>query len=119
MPVSTTRPIEVFELMGAADDVGAAGLRERIQCWEAAISALRGGHPTEACALFEAIAAERPPGGLAAFYVTRSAEAARLPPEASWDGVDDFSQGLPHVQFMGIPNPIRQNSSRLSTRKTL
>ena len=40
----------------------------------------------------EAIAAARPPGGLAAFYVARSAEAARQPPETPWDGVDDFSK---------------------------
>jgi adenylate cyclase len=91
MPAGTTRPIEVFELLGAADDADAAGLRDRIRRWEAAISALRGGRAAEAVPLFEAIAAERPPGGLAAFYVSRSAEVARRP-ETPWDGVDDFSQ---------------------------
>ena len=46
----------------------------------------------ERAGLLEAIAAARPPGGLAAFYVARSAEAARQPPETPWDGVDDFSK---------------------------
>jgi hypothetical protein len=53
---------------------------------------MRGGRAAEAVPLFEAIAAERPPGGLAAFYVARSAEVARRPPETPWDGVDDLSQ---------------------------
>jgi adenylate cyclase len=92
MPAGTTRPIEVFELMGAAEDANAAGLRDRIRRWEAAMSTLRSGRPTEAAALFEALAAARPPGGLAGFYVARSAEAARQPPGTPWDGVDDFSE---------------------------
>ena len=92
MPAGTTRPIEVFELMGAAADADAAGVRDRIRRWEAAMSALRGGRPAEAVTLFEALAAERPPGGLAAFYVSRSAELARRPPDTLWDGVDDFSE---------------------------
>jgi adenylate cyclase len=100
MPVGTTRPIEVFELMGAADDADAADLRKRIERWESAISTLRGGCPAEAHALFEAIAAERPPGGLAAFYVTRSAEAARLAPGTAWNGVDDFSKRHAAVQVL-------------------
>jgi hypothetical protein len=45
-----------------------------------------------AVTLFEALAAERPSGDLAAFYVARSAEAARQPPGTPWDGVDDFSE---------------------------
>ncbi|HTO84624.1 MAG TPA: adenylate/guanylate cyclase domain-containing protein [Methylomirabilota bacterium] len=92
MPAGTTRPVEVFELLGAADDADAASLRDRIQRWEAAISALRRGRAAEALTLFEAIAAERPPGGLAAFYVARSAEVARRSPGNPWDGVDDFSK---------------------------
>jgi adenylate cyclase len=91
-PVGTTRPIEVFELMGAADDADAARLRERIACWEQAMATLRAGRPAEAAPLFEAIAAERPPGRLAEFYVARCAEAARRPSEAPWNGVDDFSR---------------------------
>jgi adenylate cyclase len=91
-PVGTTRPIEVFELVGAADDADAATLRDRIHRWEQAMSILRGGQPAEAAKLFEAIAAERPPGGLAAFYVLRSTEAVRRPLEAAWDGVDDFGE---------------------------
>ncbi|HEX6093213.1 MAG TPA: adenylate/guanylate cyclase domain-containing protein, partial [Dongiaceae bacterium] len=90
-PVGTTRPIEVFELMGAADDRDTAALRERIRQWEAAMSTLRQGRPTEALPLFQAIAATRPAGGLAEYYVRRCIEAARRPPESPWDGVDEFS----------------------------
>jgi adenylate cyclase len=91
-PAGTTRPIEVFELLGAADDADAAGLRERIRRWEAAMSALRGGRAPWAATLFEALAAESPANGLAAFYAARSADVARRPPETPWDGVDDFSE---------------------------
>jgi adenylate cyclase len=90
-PVGTTQPIEVFELMGAADDADAATLRERNRQWETAISTLRQGHAAEAIRLFEAIAATQPAGGLAEYYVKRSAEIARLPPEHPWDGIDEFS----------------------------
>jgi adenylate cyclase len=91
MPVGTSQPIEVFELLGAEDDVDAPMLRERIRQWESAMTVLRQGRATDAVPLFEAIAAGRPPGGLAAYYVARSAEIARLPPGKPWDGIDQFS----------------------------
>ncbi|HEY7687931.1 MAG TPA: adenylate/guanylate cyclase domain-containing protein [Dongiaceae bacterium] len=90
-PVGTSRPMEVFELMGAADVPDAPALRERMRQWEIAISALREGRATEALQLFQAIAATRPAGGLAAYYVRKSAEIARRPPEMPWDGIDEFS----------------------------
>jgi adenylate cyclase len=92
MPAGTTRPIEVFELLGAAEDANAASLRDAVQHWEAAMSALRAGRTVEAVTLFEALAAERSADGLAAFYVTRSAEFARRRLETPWDGVDHFSE---------------------------
>jgi adenylate cyclase len=92
MPAGTTRPIEVFELLGASDDADAAEVRDSIGRWEAAMSALRGGHAAGAETLFQALAAEHPASGLAAFYALRSAEVARRPPETPWDGVDDFSE---------------------------
>jgi adenylate cyclase len=90
-PVGTTRPIEVFELMGAVNDKDAATLRERIQQWETAMSTLRQGRAADALPLFQAIAATRPAGGLADYYVRRCAEVAARAPDNSWDGVDEFS----------------------------
>jgi len=90
-PVGTSHPLEVFELLGAEDDVDAAALCERIRQWEGAMAVLRRGRAAEAVPLFEAIAAMRPPGGLAEYYVRRSAEIAGRPREAPWDGIDEFS----------------------------
>jgi adenylate cyclase len=90
-PVGTSHPVEVFELLGAEDEADAAGLRERIRQWETAMSALRQGRAAEAVPLFKAIAAGRPAGGLAEYYVGRSEEIARLPSETPWNGIDAFS----------------------------
>lgn len=56
------------------------------------MAAIRRGNASEALALFEALAAERPADGLAAFYAARSAELARGPSHVSWDGVDKLSE---------------------------
>jgi adenylate cyclase len=89
-PAGTTRPIEVFELLGSAQDADAERLRTRIARWEDALAALRAGRTKDALAMFEAIAAERPAGGLAKFYVKRCAELLRR--TEPWDGTDDFSE---------------------------
>src|SRR5262249_30209708 len=60
-PAGTTKPIEVFELLGADDDPDAETVRERIRRWEEAMSALRAGSTESALSQFDAIAAERPP----------------------------------------------------------
>jgi len=89
-PAGTTRPIEVFELLGTDEDADAETLRARIARWEEAMSALRAGRTKEALRLFETIAAERPAGGLAQFYVKRCT--TLLNQAEPWDGIDDFSE---------------------------
>ena len=89
-PAGTTKPIEVFELLGTRDDADADALCYRIRQWEEALSALRAGRTKESLALFEAIAAQRPAGGLAQYYVRYSAEI--LKHAVPWDGIDEFSE---------------------------
>jgi adenylate cyclase len=91
-PVGTTKPIEVFELLGSDEDPDAESKRERIRRWEKAISTLRAGRAKEAAALFEAIAAQRPAGGLADFYVKRGTEASSRAAGMPWNGVDELSE---------------------------
>ena len=95
-PAGTTKPIEVFELLGAVDDPNAPEIRARIERWEEAMARLRAGRPQEALHLFEAIAGERAQegnrDGLADFYVMRSAEVARASADTLWDGVDSFGE---------------------------
>jgi adenylate cyclase len=92
IPVGTTRSVEVYELLGAVEDKNIAGLSEWVRRWEVAMAAIRRGNASEALALFEALAAERPADGLAAFYAARSSELARGPSLVSWDGVDKLSE---------------------------
>ena len=95
-PAGTTTAIEVFELLGSAEDENAAEIRARIARWEEAMARLRAGRPAEALPLFEAIAAERTPSGakdgLAEHYVMRCAEAARSAAGIPWDGIDTFGE---------------------------
>ena len=91
-PAGTTRPIEVFELLGSDQDAVAEELRARIETWEMAMSALRSGRIEDALTRFRAIAAERPAGGLAQYYIAHCDRIQRLPADAPWNGIDDFSE---------------------------
>jgi len=95
-PAGTTKPIEVFELLGSIDDPNAADIRARIERWEEAMARLRAGRPQQALPLFEAIVAGRTSAGaadeLAAYYVMRCAEVARAAADAPWDGIDTFGE---------------------------
>ena len=95
-PAGTTTPIEVFELLGAAEDPHATEIHARIARWQEAMARLRAGRPTEALPLFEAIAAERTRSGakdgVAEHYVMRCAEAARAASGIPWDGIDTFGE---------------------------
>jgi hypothetical protein len=79
-----------IEGMRAVIDI--AGLRDWVRRWEVAMAVIRRGNASEASALFETLATERPADGLAAFYAARSAELARGPLHISWDGVDKLSE---------------------------
>jgi adenylate cyclase len=91
-PVGTTRPVTLYELLGAASDPAAGALALRCACWADAVARLDAGEPGEARRHFEAIAARSPDDGLAAYWCQKLAALLARPPEPAWDGIDRFEQ---------------------------
>jgi adenylate cyclase len=89
VPVGISHPTEVFELLGAAEELDSAPLASWVCRWEIAMAALRGQRAEEAAKLFHALAAERPADKVAAHYAARSAKLGRE--QKAWDGVDQFA----------------------------
>jgi adenylate cyclase len=92
MAAGTTKPVEVFELLGTTNDPDATAVGDWVGCWEVAMSTLRNGDPQTASTLFAMLALDRPTDGLASFYVARSSELARRHEDSLWDGIDHFSE---------------------------
>ncbi|MGH6916913.1 MAG: adenylate/guanylate cyclase domain-containing protein, partial [Geminicoccaceae bacterium] len=90
-PAGTTRPVALYELLGAADDP-AGELALRCASWADAVARLDAGELGEALRRCEAIAARSPDDGLAAYWCLKLAALLARPPERAWDGIDRFEQ---------------------------
>jgi adenylate cyclase len=91
-PVGTTRPVALYELLGAEDDPAAGGLALRCASWADAVARLDAGELAEALRRFETIAASAPDDGLAAYWCRKLTVLLAQPPEPAWDGIDRFEQ---------------------------
>ena len=91
-PVGTTRPVALYELLGAEGDPAAGELALRCASWADALARLDAGELGEALRRFEAIAARAPDDGLAAWWCQKLAALLARPPEPAWDGIDRFEQ---------------------------
>jgi adenylate cyclase len=91
-PAGTTRPVALYELLGAKDEPAAAELAQRCADWADAVARLDAGAPDEALRRFEAIAARAPDDGLAACWRQKLAALLAGPPQPAWDGIDRFEQ---------------------------
>jgi adenylate cyclase len=91
-PAGTSRPIALYELVGARDDAEAEALAELCTRWDDALAHLNEGAFTEALRRFAAIAAARSGDGLADFYRQRLEAHLTRRPHGPWDGVDRFEQ---------------------------
>jgi adenylate cyclase len=91
-PAGTSRPIGLYELVGASDDAEAKALADLCARWDDALAHLNAGAFSEALRCFAAIAAGRPEDGLAGFYKRRLEVHLARDPCTPWDGVDRFEQ---------------------------
>jgi adenylate cyclase len=91
-PAGTSRPIGLYELLGASDDAEADDLADRCAQWDDALADLDAGRLTEALGRFSAIAAARPQDGLAALYKRRLQVHLARRPGTPWESVDRFDQ---------------------------
>lgn len=91
-PAGTTRPVALYELLGAADEPEAVGLGELCASWAHALAPLEAGELGEAQRRFAALAARWPDDGPAAYWCQKLAALLAGPAEPPWDGIDRFDQ---------------------------
>lgn len=91
MPVGTSIPVAIYELVGASDAADAPKQKARVAAWEPAMAAWQRRDYAAANHLFGSIAATDFDDGLAANYVKRSAAYAASAP-VGWDGVDRLEE---------------------------
>jgi adenylate cyclase len=91
-PAGTSRPVGLYELLGASGDTEAGVLTDLCTRWDDALAHLNAGAFTEALRCFAAIAAARPEDGLADLYKRRLEAHLARPARTPWDGVDRFEQ---------------------------
>jgi adenylate cyclase len=90
-PAGTTRPVALYELVGAAGQVDAAVLRD-VEAWAAALGRYRARDWAAAAAGFAALQGGPAGARLVALYLDRCARLAAAPPGEGWTGVTVLSE---------------------------
>jgi adenylate cyclase len=90
-PAGTTRPVALYELVGAAGQVAAAVLRD-LDAWHAALALYRARDWAAAAAGFAALQGGPAGARLVALYLDRCARLAAAPPGDGWTGVTVLSE---------------------------
>jgi adenylate cyclase len=95
VPSGTSRPVELFELLAAADakTLGAASVPFAwVGDWKAAISAFRARDWDGAQALFQSFKTFQPDDKLVDVYLDRCKEFLARPPPRDWDGAEHYDK---------------------------
>jgi adenylate cyclase len=87
-----TKPVEIFTLIGAKNDVGEQEFLQRLETYEAGFRKFRERDFTQAKILFSEFLEFYPDDALAKMYLERALEYEEQPPDESWNAVEVFKR---------------------------